>query len=199
MIGHLLVFDRPLIRRIEAVVFGGDPLDDHAIGVEQFIEHRLGPLGFLVALVGDVELFGLEFAEDVARPAAGDGADHVVFQLEVAARDVLQNVRRFLGVDAVGDDHIETDVVAVHGLEQQVIAKRLIPAPGFVGHLHVLQLGVKHVPVVEDGGKEIDRARRIHVVLYALLGEQAPLDRAHADLGGAGRVRVKAKHPKEQH
>src|SRR5207249_11589735 len=53
LIGHLLVFDRPLIRRIEAVVFGGDPLDDYAVGVEHFIERRLGPLGLLVALVGD--------------------------------------------------------------------------------------------------------------------------------------------------
>ena len=73
--------------------------------------------------------------------------------------DVLDDVRRLLRIDAVGDDHVEADVVAVDRLEQQVVAVAAVAARRVEGHLEVVELGVEHVPVVEHRGEEVDARR----------------------------------------
>ena len=72
-------------------------------------------------LVGHIELLGLQRPEDIARLAAGNGADHLFPQGGIVRGDILQDIGGFLRIDAIDDDHIEADIVAVDGFEQQII------------------------------------------------------------------------------
>src|SRR5262249_5742647 len=61
------------------------------------------------------------------------------------------------------------------------------------------ELGVEGVPVVQYRREEVNRPRLVHACFHAFGAEQAPLDRADPDLGGAGVVRPQHKDAEEHH
>src|SRR4030095_6648939 len=108
-----------------------------------------------------------ELAEDVSRPASRDRPHDLVAQLEVVRSDVLEDVGGSVRVDPIGDDDVESEVVAVDGFKEQVVAVPLVPTVLVVGHRDVRELRVERVPVVQEGGKEVDTAGRVDLALDA--------------------------------
>ncbi len=86
----------------------------------------------------------------------------------------LQDVRRFVGIDAVSDDHIEPDVVAVNCFEQQVISCFSIAMGRLQRHLQILEFCVERVPVVDEGQENICGAGDIYLVFDAFSWRNTP-------------------------
>ena len=149
LVGHLLVLDGLLILLVEAVVFGEDFFDHDAHGAKHILEHILGTLSLFFPAVGHVKLLGGQLAEDIPGLAAGNGTHDLVPQGKVVVGHGLQNKGGPVRIDAVGDDHVQADVIAVDGFKEQVVPAATVPAGLLEDHLKVLQLGVEGVPVVD--------------------------------------------------
>ena len=168
LVRHFFVFNGFLVFGVEAVVLGQHLFHHNAHGPEHLLQDLLGLLGLQLALFSHVELFGGQLAEDIPGFAPGDGANDLVPQHAIVFGHILEDKGRFFRVNAIGNDHIQADIVAVDGFKQQVILGAPVAPTWFENHFQVLQFGVKGVPIVDKGQEYIGAARGIGFVLQPL-------------------------------
>ena len=188
LLRQLLVVDHLLVIGMEVVLAEYHPLDDHAFLTEHLAHLVARCLGLLEALVRDVELLAGHGVEHVAHDAAAGRAHKVFLHLAGRSAHVLENVGGLGGVDAPGHRHVHGDVVAVVGLELDVVALGAVPLGLRLHHAEVLQRDVEDVPVGDEGREGVRRAGRIRLLLHARLAEEPDFPCQHADLGRIGRV-----------
>src|SRR5262249_9715759 len=131
-----------------------------------------------------VVLLARDLVEDVADDGPRDGTHEPLLDLVHGLAHVLDQEPGLLGVDPPHDVDVDVDVVAVLGLESDVVRHGAVALGGVRGHDEVLLRDGQRVPGVQDGQEEVDAARLVGLLRAPLL-EDAPEAGADPDLGRA--------------